>query len=740
MKNEKLLKRTILLTILGFLAVLIGGCAYAAHMRAKITQECEDTLEAAARQNGRNFATQFDHNVKSLETAAEIFTLSRGKFSTGELQLLESTRKSLGAVTCGVYLADGTCCLSTGEQYTIGDNEAWNHVSTGDIYIGRMQNHELLKGDGLAICVPFNNGQNNQTIGMVFAHYELDSFIDMVSESVYGNEGYSFIADSDGEILVPARQIISYADDGSIMVEGHNMERFKALYQVIKNGERKVVTYTDISGQKMSVLGVLMNHYEQFAVISLVPSEVVYGQQRVMEIALLAVLGTLLVAIIFFLLYFIREKKRVAREVWRTTNVDSLTGLSTKPRHKEEVAEILAESKGKFAYATCDVSNFKYVNETYGYEYGNVALKYIAASLKQALKKNELLSRTSGDHFCMLLRYENEDKLEERLYQMLDKASRFPIDREGNSYKAVFSCGVYLIQEERDVNKIRSRANVARKGIKKSFTTQIAFYNEEDYAKELLTRELENDLRRALDEREFIVYLQPKYDIVSEKMIGAEALVRWMHPKKGIIPPGQFIPMCEENGFIREIDFYVLEEVCRKLRQWMNDGKKPVTISTNFSRLHLDDPEFVKHLVKTVESYQISPNYIEIELTETAVYEEMETLLNVMHEIKEAGFGLAMDDFGSGYSSLNLLREMPVDVLKLDKGFLNDCEGEQTKREKSIISHVISMAKDLEISVLAEGVETEQQKEFLKDSSCDMIQGYYYAKPMPMELFEQYMA
>lgn len=448
----------------------------------------------------------------------------------------------------------------------------------------------------------------------------------------------------------------------------------------------------------------------------------------------------LIVIVVLFALYLLNEKKRVAHAVWLTTYTDSLTGLPTKPRHKEEVAEILASAKGNFAYVTCDVSNFKYVNETYGYEYGNRALKHVAAALGQDLKHNETLSRTSGDHFSVLLRYEEEQQLRERLEQMLDRASCFPPGKDGKSYKAVFSCGVYLIHEERDINKIRSRANVARKGIKKSFNTQIAFYDEADYARELLMRELENDLRRALETKEFVVYLQPKYDIITERIIGAEALVRWNHSKKGLLQPGQFIPICEANGFIEEIDFYVLDEVCQKLREWIDAGKQPIAISTNFSRIHLDNPRFVSKLVETVQKYQIPPKYIEIELTETVVYEEMETLLAVMHQIKDAGFGLAMDDFGSGYSSLNLLREMPVDVLKLDKGFLNDCAEGQTTREKRIISHVISMAKDLEIAVLAEGVETMQQKEFLKDSFCDMIQGYYYAKPMPVEVFENYIA
>ena len=216
-------------------------------------------------------------------------------------------------------------------------------------------------------------------------------------------------------------------------------------------------------------------------------------------------------------------------------------------------------------------------------------------------------------------------------------------------------------------------------------------------------------------------------------------MVRWNHPTKGMLPPGMFIPLCEENGLICLVDFYVLEEVCRQMKRWKEADKKLIKVSVNFSRLHLSNKSFVDKLVHTVKKYDLEPSNLEIELTETVAYEEMDKLLDVMHKIKEAGFGLSMDDFGSGYSSLNLLREMPVDVLKLDKGFLDDCGDSDASREKRIISHIISMAKDLEISVLAEGVETMQQKEFLRESNCDMIQGYYYAKPMPTELFVTYL-
>lgn len=457
------------------------------------------------------------------------------------------------------------------------------------------------------------------------------------------------------------------------------------------------------------------------------------------ETALVIVLVLLTIALVFGVIYYSKARRKINSELLQSVAVDDLTGLPTKQQHKMEATQILKESKGKFAYVSCDIIDFKFFNENYGYAYGNIALKNIASVLLKEMKKNELISRTTGDHFCMMLGYTTEEALRERILKMLDKVSDFPTDDKGGRHKAVFRCGVYPIRKEDDINVVRSRANMARKKIAKCLTTTINLYSEDDLAKELERKELEEELRFAVENKELVVYFQPKFDIASEKVIGAEALVRWNHPKRGMLPPGLFIPMCEENGFICTVDFYMMEEVCAKMKQWKEAGKQLIKVSVNFSRLHLSNKDFVDKLVEVVRKYDLEPENLEIELTETVAYEEMNNLLDVMRQIKEAGFGLSMDDFGSGYSSLNLLREMPVDVLKLDKGFLDDCGGNESTREKRIISHVISMAKDLEISVLAEGVETMQQKEFLRESNCDMIQGYYYAKPMPTDKFVNYL-
>lgn len=433
-------------------------------------------------------------------------------------------------------------------------------------------------------------------------------------------------------------------------------------------------------------------------------------------------------------LYVKYKRKRAEKGI----AVDVLTGLPVKQQHKLLVSEVLKNQQGNYAYVSCDIIDFKCYNEAYGYECGTDTLRQIASIWKDSLREKEELTRISEDHFCMFLEFTSVGELEARLRKLFLKTSDEIHRDRGGKHHLSFRGGVYIIEGNQNVNVIRTRAEMARMQAEQCRCTTIMFYDKENVRRRLREKELENDIKKAVEERELLVYFQPKFDVKSEKVTGAEALVRWEHPERGMLYPESFVPLCEANGYICTIDFYVLEEVCKRLKQWEESGCKLLKVSVNFSRVHLQHRDFVEKLKNMLTKYDMDPAYLEIELTESIAYGEVQNLVNVMKQIKAAGFGLSMDDFGSGYSSLNLLREMPLDVLKLDKDFFGDYE-ESTGREQKIIRHIISMAKDLDITVLAEGVETEQQKEFLKESKCDMIQGYYYAKPMPMDKFTTYL-
>ncbi len=281
------------------------------------------------------------------------------------------------------------------------------------------------------------------------------------------------------------------------------------------------------------------------------------------------------------------------------------------------------------------------------------------------------------------------------------------------------------------------RANIAAK-VKGKYEHSYSFFNEDTRNRLYKEKRLEDNMNKALEKGEFIVYYQPKYSLGDVNEIeGAEALIRWNSPEFGFISPIDFIPLFEKNGFIVNIDMFVFEEVCKTLNKWINKGYTPVPISVNMSRVHLYRDNFIENITDLISKYNISPEFIELELTESVVFDNLNILIDIMKKIKEIGFLISMDDFGSGYSSLNLLKDLSFDILKLDRGFL--IETTDTKRGKIIISKIVEMAKAIDIKVICEGVETYEQVEFLKEIGCDKVQGYLFAKPMVLDEFEKHL-
>jgi EAL domain-containing protein (putative c-di-GMP-specific phosphodiesterase class I) len=248
-------------------------------------------------------------------------------------------------------------------------------------------------------------------------------------------------------------------------------------------------------------------------------------------------------------------------------------------------------------------------------------------------------------------------------------------------------------------------------------------------------RKVEDDMERALANREFQVYLQPKINTSEEKLGGAEALVRWIHPTEGFVPPNRFIPIFEQNGFILKLDDFMLEEVAKQQAKWISEGWQVVPISVNVSRAHFTREDLAEHISEIVDRYQVPHEVIELELTESAFFDDKEMLLTTVKKLRDAGFSVSMDDFGAGYSSLNSLKELSLDVLKIDADFFRGSDS--LERGMLIVTEVINLAKKLNMKIVAEGIESREQVDFLKEQECDLIQGYYFAKPMPLSEFEK---
>lgn len=284
------------------------------------------------------------------------------------------------------------------------------------------------------------------------------------------------------------------------------------------------------------------------------------------------------------------------------------------------------------------------------------------------------------------------------------------------------------------MNVAVDHCKIAKKTIKGLHSSAVAFYDAKLRDKTLREKDFESVMPKALEKHEFMCYIQPKFGAKSRHIEGGEALIRWRSSEFGFVYPDEFIPLSEKNGFVVELDFFILEEVCKAMRRWLDMGLTPVVVSVNQSRMHLSHDDYIWRLREIVDKYAIPYEYIELELTETVFTENTDLLLQIMQKLHDIGFKISIDDFGSGYSSLNMLKDIPADVVKIDREFFNGTV--HSDKGRAVIMTVVDLAKKLKMHVISEGVETLDQVEFLDKINCDLIQGYYFAKPMPINEFE----
>lgn len=430
------------------------------------------------------------------------------------------------------------------------------------------------------------------------------------------------------------------------------------------------------------------------------------------------------------------EALRLSEENYRQLALfDELTGAPNKNNFKIASESLLANMSHSYAFVILDINHLKLVNDLFGFEKGDALLQYIANTLSDQLEEDEIFARAEADKFYLQLKFHSIEQLEHRIQTIFEKIDHYEIQVDAN-YHLIVNAGIYIMNEieaNLSINHIIDRASLALRKTKESHGNAYYFYNDTIRNNLIMQREIENRMYTALYNKEFKVYVQPKYCMKTNQIIGGEALIRWQHPTKGIIPPIEFIPVFEQNGFITKLDMYVVETICQKQQQWIAQGRTPHVIAINQSKLHFFNIRYIEELQSILNKYQIEPNLIELEFTESAVFDNIDALLNVISELRQLGFKMSIDDFGTGYSSLNMLKDVVVDTLKLDRGFLIDTTNEQ--RRKLIIQAIIGMAKTLSMSVVAEGIETTEQEDLLKSMGCDIGQGYFFAKPMPIEEF-----
>jgi len=393
-------------------------------------------------------------------------------------------------------------------------------------------------------------------------------------------------------------------------------------------------------------------------------------------------------------------------------------------RFQTRVNGLLHSTSKRIAFIQFDIRQFKIINDLHGEHFGDKILDFVVCQLEVLCRREQLFANLRSDVFMVVMEFDAPEEITELIHQLDERLQWF------RNVRLQLSYGVYVVQDlGMEQRQMEDRAAMARKAAKQDILTNIAFYKEQ-FKESLYNRKfIEENMDKAIAERQIQMYLQPKYSIKQNRIVGAEALVRWVHPSRGMIYPDQFIPIVEENGLIQKIDYYIWEEACRFLGRCKAAGITNCPVSVNMSRCHLCSNSCVHVLTDLIERNGISKQLLELEITETAGGQIRKKAM----QLKEEVFTLLMDDFGSGYSSLNILLETPFDVIKLDKKFMENIV--TSRKGLLILEQVVAMANKLELGLLAEGVETKEQVDLLRSIGCDQVQGYYYAAPMPPDEF-----
>lgn len=445
---------------------------------------------------------------------------------------------------------------------------------------------------------------------------------------------------------------------------------------------------------------------------------------------------SLIFVVIFIVLFvIIRIKARANADMTKMLYYDDLTGYGNYKLFIKDGRPLVAARFASYAVLYLDVLNFKLVNDNFGFEMGDTLIKGISTCFEGFVEKNELFARVYADNFVALLRFESERHFKARLESLLSRLEALSFAAMG-SFHISYRAGVYRFNSEAlTLEQAADRANFARSLCQRDFKSHYNFYNPNARQRVLEEKSIESEMHQALGSGQFIPYYQPKVNIESGEIVGCEALVRWEHPRAGLLLPGDFIPLFEKNGFITQVDLFIFESVCRQLREWIDAGFKPVPVSCNFSRRHIRDSALPDRLHNISSQFDIPPSLLEMELTETVAVSNMQTAQALTQALKGYGFSTSIDDYGTGYSSISLMQQLPIDVLKLDKSFVES--GMTGGKQGDIFRSIVDVAQRNGIMVICEGVEKKSQLEFLKSCNCKYVQGFLFARPMPASRFAE---
>ncbi len=680
---------------------------------------------------------QIDKNIQILTTLAKSYEISKITDSEDLLEKsIAETNKansfvSMAYISIKNYGIINAPNIGTKRGITLDDFNEYSRAAikqsfNGENAVSKMFDSEIYDGKLFVYSVPVY--ENSQIIGAIAASDTLEIFEDIVNgHTVLSGQGYIHLLDGEGDFLVRSQNTLVKEDlssifDGPYLSESERESVEKAL-------KSRESMYGDFmyKGRECHfyISPMDINGWYIFCANKLWGPTLSFGRSVMI---LGAVLFSLLIIMFFILYYSYYRFRKNSSLLIKLAYYDNITGTINTLRFDQKFEQIRDRQKN-YCIAALNIHNFKWINDLFGIEDGNKVLRYIKSEIEANLKPDEFFCRDSADLFYLFLADDKKQILSKRISMIISNIKETTA-HDNYGYELSLYCGM-------SINGTREQALVALQSIKHNMQVDIAYYDSKLHELMRKKNDIESHMMAALKNREFEMFLQPKIDLKSGKIASAEALVRWRLPDGSYRYPNEFIPIFEANGFSEKLDIYMIEQTCILLRKWTDDGVNPLPISVNQSKRLFANGKYPEEITKIVESYNIPASLITLEILENIASGDTDQINNQIESLHKIGFKISMDDFGSGYSSLNMLYRLKIDELKLDKGFMKKVSVDDDERRKTMLNQIISFAKKLGVSTVAEGIETEEDQNYMISLCCDYGQGYYYDKPLNKEKFSK---
>ncbi len=685
-------------------------------------------LVEISKKNAESIGFKFQEQASFVVSVANSIPEAARTDPKAAVKSIKDIPTSIAYKRFGVALLDGTCYTSDNKSLTLAHNDYINEcVNNGTLTVSRLNSDESIDSDAVFI-MHYPLYANGSISSVLFFSFTVDEIKQNFTIGSFDNSEFFYIIDSDGNNIISTHPKKEYQNIKNIFNSIPTDEKYKGtriddVKEDIKNGRSGILLFSQKS-QFYSYYAPL--NFNDWYLFSIVPTKNVNASRNTV-LSIVVIICFFLFSLFAMLVYIILSaEKHKQAELDKILYTDSLTGKASYAKFCVDVKKQLIKGK-KAAYIVMDLDNFKLINDYYGYEQGNNTIKFIHSTWESILKDNEFIGRIAADRFAVFMYYSNEDELRARLEEFCRKCST-QNESVMSDYILTPSIGVYLIKKKNtNIQQMQNSAVMAKSLVKGNNDTFISIYN--DKFKEQLTQRkiFADELAHAIESDKLSIVFQPQFSTANGELCGAEALMRWIKPDGTSVSPGEFIPLAEDLGLVKELDRIAFRKACEIQKQMKEKGLREIDISVNVSQQSLYDSKFIQKYLDIIKDTGADISHIHLEITESTLFDNNKSFIKLIKKLRKTGFKILMDDFGTGYSSLMLLKSMPIDFLKLDKSFIDDY---QNPNARSIIECITTMAKKLGMTLIAEGVETKEQYEFVKEQGCHFVQGYYFSKPV----------